>query len=70
MSKTVYEPTPRYVVETANTLPTLTGGRVQGAWNFAYAFDLLRDAQNMAVRMAEDNEYVRVIDRADNEENK
>lgn len=68
MTTTVYEPKPRYVVEVANSINDYAGRRHQGAWNFAYAYDALTDAEAMADRLAEDNEYVRVIDRADNEE--
>lgn len=68
MTTIVHEPKPRYVVEVANSISDYAGRRLQGAWNFAYAYDALTDAEAMADRMAEDNEYVRVIDRAENNE--
>ncbi|QMU97822.1 hypothetical protein FVO59_11850 [Microbacterium esteraromaticum] len=69
MSTIIYEPEPRYVVETANALSGVTGIRLRGAWNFEHAFHALEDATAHADRLAEDNEHVRVIDRAENEEN-
>lgn len=68
MSVTVYKPVPRYVVETAETFDTPTGQRFPGAWNFAFAFYDATDARAAADRLAEEHEYVRVIDRAENEE--
>lgn len=66
----VYTPRPRYVVETANTIESQTGERAPGLWNFGFAFHARNDAITAADRLAEDNEYVRVIDRAEtNEEN-
>lgn len=62
---TVYEPRPRYVVEVANSISNIVGHRMVGAWNFSYAYLHLSDAQAMAERLAEENEYVRVIDRAE-----
>lgn len=64
MSKVIYEPSPRYVVEVANTVSGYGGHRHQGAWNFEHAFALASDAGALAKRLAEDNEFVRVIDRA------
>lgn len=65
-----YVPRPRYVVERANTITSFTGQRCQGAWEFVFAFNDMQDAIAAADREAEDNEWVRVIDRtADDEEN-
>lgn len=63
MSKVIAEPRPRYVVEMANTISPYGGGRYVGTWNFACAYDALSDAESMAARMAEDNEFVRIVDR-------
>lgn len=63
MSKVIYEPAPRFVVEVANTVSHIRGERMQGAWNFEHAFALASDAEALAKRLAEDNEFVRVIDR-------
>lgn len=65
MIRVVAEPRPRYVVETANMISVYgyIESRSRGAWNFAYAYNELSDAESMAARMAEDNEFVRVIDR-------
>lgn len=71
MAEVVYRPEPRYVVERADSISALGGGRHPGGWNFEYAFELLHDAETKAARMSEENEYVRVIDRAatENKEN-
>lgn len=69
MSAEIHRPQPRFVVETADTIIAYGGARSQGMWRFAFAFDLESDAITQANRLAEDNEFVRVIDRtATNEE--
>jgi len=68
----IYEPAPRYVVETADTIANVTGERMAGRWEFAFAFANRGEAMMTADRLAEDREYVRIIDRnptTDNQEN-
>lgn len=76
MSETIYEPKPRYEVQRgeaeyiegfdatkgiyAKTLTTTS-------WSFDKAFNLKSDAITYADRMAEDHEFVRVIDREEKE---
>jgi hypothetical protein len=72
MVATTYEPKPRYVVEVANTISySVSGARHAGAWEFRYAFEQEMDAYAAADRLAEEHEFVRVIDRRteNNEEN-
>lgn len=64
----VYEPKPRYVVETADVV-SFGSDEHPGAWNFHYAFERLDDAMAMADRLAEEHQYVRVIDRHATKEN-
>lgn len=70
MSKTIYEPKPRYLVESGEgsyvqkepdwvAPPELTAIH----WSFDKAFNQEKDAISYADRMAEDHEFVRVIDR-------
>lgn len=59
----VYAPKPRYAVEVANTISKITGGRMQGAWDYRFGFHNLDDAVSAADRLAEEHEFVRVVDR-------
>lgn len=68
MSKTIYEPKPRYEVQVGeaeyiwephNQENILTGM----CWSFDRAFTMEHDAITYANLMAEDHEFVRVIDR-------
>lgn len=58
----------RYLVEIANTISTLTGRDLHGAWEFRLAFHDEADAHAAAERLSEDNRWVRVVDTQDNNE--
>lgn len=72
MSETIYEPKPRYEVQLGEAsyleeFDASNGTYVKTCtttyWNFDAAFNQKKDAISYADRLAEDNEYVRVIDR-------
>ena len=72
MSKTIYEPKPRYEVQVGEAEYIegfdATKGKYETSltgmcWSFDRAFTMEHDAITYAKLMAEDQEFVRVIDR-------
>lgn len=66
MTKTVYEPRPRFVVQVGDVVRSRVDGTTHAmSWEFETAFDGIQMAKDRADLLARNTPHVRVVDRGE-----